>query len=277
MIIWLASYPKSGNTFIRSFLSAYYFTKNGVFDFELLKFIEQFPDKQFFNGFIKTKQEASEKWLPLQKELIESKKIKFFKTHSAYGSYNNNPFTSSEVTIGGIYIVRDPRNIISSLMNHFSLEKEDALNMLFDENRGIKSKDNNFATYTFLSSWANHFKSWTNIKSFKTMLIKYEDLQNNNEKIFVDLIKFINNLLNINQGIDYQKFKKALETTNFNFLKKKESEKGFLEAMFSEERDKKIPFFNLGFKNNWKDLLDKKTTEKIESKFQKEMKEIKYL
>ena len=277
MIIWLASYPKSGNTFIRSFLSAYYFTKTGVFDFELLKFIEQFPDKQFFNGFIKTKQEASEKWLPLQKKMIESKKIKFFKTHSAYGSYNNNPFTSSEVTIGGIYIVRDPRNIISSLMNHFSLKKEDALNMLFDENRGIKSKDNNFATYTFLSSWANHFKSWTNIKSFKTMLIKYEDLQNNNEKIFVDLIKFINNLLNNNQGIDYQKFKKALETTNFNFLKKKESEKGFLEAMFSEERDKKIPFFNLGFKNNWKDLLDKKTTEKIESKFENEMKEIKYL
>tara|TARA_B100002051_G_C16599468_1_gene567191 strand:- start:168 stop:1001 length:834 start_codon:yes stop_codon:yes gene_type:complete len=277
MIIWLASYPKSGNTFIRSFLSAYYFTKTGVFDFELLKFIEQFPDKQFFNGFIKTKQEASEKWLPIQKELIESKKIKFFKTHSAYGSYNKNPFTSSEVTIGGVYIVRDPRNIISSLMNHFSLEKEDALNMLFDESRGIKSKDNNFATYTFLSSWANHFKSWTNIKSFKTMLIKYEDLQNNNEKIFVDLIKFINNLLNNNQGIDYQKFKKALETTNFNFLKKKESEKGFLEAMFSEERDKKIPFFNLGFKNNWKDLLDKKTTEKIESKFENEMKEIKYL
>ena len=162
-------------------------------------------------------------------------------------------------------------------MNHFSLEKEDALEMLFDENRGIKSKDNNFATYAFLSSWSNHFKSWTNIKSFKTMLIKYEDLQNNNEKIFFDLIKFINNLLNINQGIDYQKFKKALETTNFNFLKKKESEKGFLEAMFSEERDKKIPFFNLGFNNNWKDLLDKKTTEKIESKFQKEMKEIKYL
>jgi len=277
MIIWLASYPKSGNTFIRSFLSAYYFTKNGDFDFELLKFIEQFPDKQFFNGFIKTKQEASEKWLPLQKELIKSKKIKFLKTHSAYGAYNNNPFTSSEVTIGGVYIVRDPRNIISSLMNHFSLEKEDALDMLFDENRGIKSKDNNFATYTFLSSWANHLKSWTNIKSFKTMLIKYEDLQNNNEKIFVDLIKFINNLLNNNQGIDYQKFKKALETTNFNFLKKKENEKGFLEAMFSEGRDKKIPFFNLGFKNNWKDLLDKKTIEKIESKFQKEMKQIEYL
>ena len=277
MIIWLASYPKSGNTYVRSFLSAYYFTKNGEFDFKLLKFIEQFPDKQFFNSFIDTKQEASEKWLSLQREIVKSKKIKFLKTHSAYGSYNNNPFTSSEVTIGSIYIIRDPRNIISSLMNHFSLEKEDALEMLFDENRGIKSKDNNFATYAFLSSWSNHFKSWTNIKSFKTMLIKYEDLQTNNQKVFADLIKFINNLLNNNQGIDYQKFKKAIETTNFNFLKKKESEEGFLEAMFSKETDKKIPFFNLGFKNSWKDFLDKKTIEKIEFKFEKEMKKMKYL
>ncbi len=58
MIIWLASYPKSGNTYIRSFLSAYFFTNDGVFDFELLKFKEKFPDKQFFNGFIKTKEEA---------------------------------------------------------------------------------------------------------------------------------------------------------------------------------------------------------------------------
>ena len=69
-------------------------------------------------------------------------------------------------------------------MNHFSLEKDQALAMLMDENRGIKSKDNNFATYTFLSSWSNHFKSWSNIKSFRTILIKYEDLQNNSEKVF---------------------------------------------------------------------------------------------
>ena len=92
-----------------------------------------------------------------------------------------------------------------------------------------------------------------------------------------NLIKFINNLLNNNQGIDYQKFDKAIETTNFNFLKKKESEDGFLEAMFSEEKGKKVPFFNLGFKNNWKKNLDKEIIEKIEKNFQREMKELKYL
>ena len=74
MIIWLSSYPKSGNTYIRSFLSAYYFTNDGIFDFNLLKFIEQFPDKQFFNGFVKSKEEASKKWLQLQKEIVKSKK-----------------------------------------------------------------------------------------------------------------------------------------------------------------------------------------------------------
>ena len=277
MIIWLASYPKSGNTYIRSFLSAYFFTNDGVFDFELLKFIEQFPDKQFFNGFIKTKEEASEKWLSLQKKLINPKKIKFLKTHSAYGAYNNNPFTSSEVTIGGIYIVRDPRNVVSSLMNHFSLAKQEALDMILDENRGIKSNDNNYATYTFLSSWSKHFKSWNTIQSFKTILIRYEDLKDNNEKIFSNLIKFINILLNNNEGIDYQKFNKALKTTSFNYLKKKEDRQGFKEAMFSEKNDKKIPFFNLGFNNSWEKILEKKIIEKNESKFQKEMKELKYL
>ncbi len=277
MIIWIASYPKSGNTFIRSFLSAYYYTNNGEFDFNLLKFIEQFPDRQFFDGFINDKDDASKKWLPIQRKLIKSKKVKFLKTHSAYGSYNNNQFTSSEVTLGGIYIVRDPRNIISSLTNHFSLNVDGALNMLLDENRGIKSDDNNFATYSFLSSWSNHLNSWSNIKSFRTIIIKYEDLENNSEKILTDLIRFINNLLNNNKGVDYQKFKKAIETTNFSILKKKENKDGFFEAMFSKKENKKIPFFNLGFKSDWKKVLDKKIVEVIEKKFEREMKDMGYL
>ena len=44
MIIWLASYPKSGNTLIRSMLAAYFFSTDGKFNFELLDNIKQFPD-----------------------------------------------------------------------------------------------------------------------------------------------------------------------------------------------------------------------------------------
>ena len=149
--------------------------------------------------------------------------------------------------------------------------------MLLDENRGIKSDDNNFATYSFLSSWSNHLNSWSNIRSFRTIVIKYEDLENNSEKILTDLIRFINNLLNNNKGVDYQKFKKAIETTNFSILKKKENKDGFFEAMFSKKENKKIPFFNLGFKSDWKKVLDKKVIEVIEKKFEREMKDMGYL
>ena len=178
-----------------------------------------------------------------QKKIVSSKKVRFLKTHSAYGSYDNNPFTTPDITLGGIYIIRDPRNVAISLMNHFSLDQSGAIEMLIDENRGIKSADNNFATYAFLSTWANHYKSWSNIKSFKTCLIKYEDLEKNSEKVLINLVKFINNLLNNNQGIDYQKLNRAIETTSFDFLKTKENQDGFKEAMFSKEKRSKGTFF----------------------------------
>ena len=43
MIVWLASYPKSGNTLVRSMLAAYFFSKDGIYDFDLIKNIKQFP------------------------------------------------------------------------------------------------------------------------------------------------------------------------------------------------------------------------------------------
>ena len=277
MIIWIASYPKSGNTYIRSFLSAYFFTNTGNFDFKLLKNIEQFPDKQFFNGFIDNIDDASKSWLSIQKDLIKSNKTRFLKTHSAFISFNNNQFTNAETTLGSVYIVRDPRSIVTSIMNHFSMDQFEAAEMLFDEDRGIKSSDGNLATYSFLSSWCNHYNSWYNLKTIKSILIKYEDLEKSNEEIFSNLIRYINNLIGSNEGIDHQKFIKALETTKFSFLKKKEGEEGFVESVYSKSKDHKIPFFNQGFKNDWENVLEKKVLDKIEKKFYKEMKLLGYL
>ena len=68
MIIWLASYPKSGNTYLRAFLSAYYYSKDGNFDFGQIANIKQFPDKEFFNNKIESAIEASKQWMPAQKK-----------------------------------------------------------------------------------------------------------------------------------------------------------------------------------------------------------------
>ena len=120
MIIWIASYPKSGNTWVRSLLSSYYFSEDGSFDFNLLKNIKQFASKDFYNNKVLSVEDAAKNWLVIQRKIKDQKKACFLKTHNVYGAYKGNHFTTPDLTLGAVIIVRDPRNVISSLMNHYS-------------------------------------------------------------------------------------------------------------------------------------------------------------
>ena len=79
MIVWISSYPKSGNTYIRSFLSAYYFSEDGEFNFELLQNIKQFPNTEFFENSFNDIDQASKNWLKAQKKIKDKKKLDFLK------------------------------------------------------------------------------------------------------------------------------------------------------------------------------------------------------
>ena len=78
MIIWIASYPKSGNTWVRSFLTAYYFCNNGIFDINKLNLIEDYPNKQFFKEKVK-QGEIHKHWETSQKDIRDQKKSEVFK------------------------------------------------------------------------------------------------------------------------------------------------------------------------------------------------------
>ena len=137
MIFWIASYPKSGNTWLRSLLASYYFSKNGEFDQLLLKNIRQFPEDQFFKDFSynpKKVTDTSKFWIPAQEKINLDNKIKFFKTHNILGSINGNNFTNKKNTIGAIYIVRDPRNVITSFKNHYDFTLEKAYEAIINQN-----------------------------------------------------------------------------------------------------------------------------------------------
>ena len=279
MIIWLASYPKSGNTWVRSFLSAYYYSSDGKFTFELLKKIKQFPSKEFFDRKLLSVDEASQNWLIAQKKIKDIKKICFLKTHNVNGAFKGNSFTSSEFTAGAIYITRDPRNVLTSMMNHYSLNESDALKMLNSIYRNLKDEndENNYASYSFISSWSNNYNSWKISKNFNILLIKYEDLENDTYNTFLKIVNFTNNIIKKEKNIDENKFKLAIETTNFEVLQKKEEYEGFDEAVYSSKEGKMKPFFNLGRKNNYKNLLKPETSKVIEGLFEKEMKELGYI
>ena len=283
MIIWLASYPKSGNTYLRAFLSAYYFSKNGEFDFSQISNIDQFPHEKFFKEKVNSIAEASKQWVPMQKEINKDRRIRFFKTHSFLGNYQGNQFTTPETTLGAIYIVRDPRNVLTSLKNHYSFDDYEALKMITDKTRSLMSNNGSHASLTYISSWAENYLSWFKNNQFRRIFVKYEDLVNNKYETFRDIIVFTNTLMNNVEGVNKSKLQKAIETTNFNVLKKKEISETFdgSESSFKNWRnfhsENKNLFFNLGPENNWKKILKTEISNKIVNSFEKEMKKIGYL
>ena len=279
MIIWIASYPKSGNTWIRALLSAYLYSEDGVFKFELLKNISQFPTRQdvqeFTNNF-KSPVETSKHWIAAQKKLNLDKKIHFLKTHSSMCTLEGNSFTDKANTIASIYIVRDPRNVITSIANHYEFSINEAFEFLTNKRKIIFDPEyQDYGDIQFLGDWANHYKSWKNLTIALVKIVKYEDLVNNTKKTFIDLLDFLKKFTSVN--VDEKKLNTVIRTTDFNTLKLKEEQFGFEESIMSKKSNKKIKFFNLGKDNNWKKLLDPKTEKKITESFRLEMKELNYI
>tara|TARA_B100001123_G_scaffold263829_1_gene293868 strand:- start:213 stop:1082 length:870 start_codon:yes stop_codon:yes gene_type:complete len=283
MIIWIASYPKSGNTWIRSLLSAYLFSDNANFDFPLLKKILKFPSKKylryFTNDFSDVKK-VSDYWIAAQDRLnlFNENKTTLLKTHSALCTLEKNPFTNKNNTQAVIYIVRDPRNVITSVANHYTFSVEQSYDFMTDDNQIItedKWGTENFGISTVLGSWSTHYKSWKNIKFAPILNVKYEDLVKDTKNSLIRILNFLEKFMDIK--IDEKKIVKAIESCNFENLKKMEKNDGFDEAAFSEKLNKKVVFFNLGEKNNWKNLLKPEMEKKIRKIFNKEMKELGYI
>ena len=276
MIIWLASYPKSGNTWVRSLLSAYLYTNNGLFNFYLLNKIKQFPDKRYFESFttnfedIKT---ISDYWIAAQTKINLADKIIFLKTHSALCTVENNPFTNRFNTKAAIYIVRDPRNVITSLSHHYSLSINESLDFITDKKR-ILVDDDDFGIATFLGDWAENYKSWRNLNFAPLLIIKYEDLITDAKKTFILILNFLSKFMNIK--IDNKKIENVINSCSFDRLAEKEKIEGFKESIFSKKYNKNLKFFNLGQKNDWKNLLDYETGKEIKKEFYAEMKELNY-
>ena len=278
MIIWIASYPKSGNTYIRSFLTSYYFSKKGKLDFNLLDNIPQFPSIRFSQKDFLSFRDAAQNWIQNKNYFFDKKKIFFLKTHNTLNKFDNIEFTTHNETAGAIYIVRDPRNVITSMCHHYSFNLNYAFEKMLDHNASLSEKASNgdCSNFTFLGTWSDHYKSWKNNKRFKVLFIKYEDLNNKKEEIFKKIINFIEELKdNREKYFDENKFSNSIRSTNFVNLKNKELNEGFDESYISKG-GKKINFFNLGFKNKWEKLLPQNIIEKFNQKFDKELTELGY-
>ena len=284
MIVWLASYPKSGNTLIRSMLASYFFSKDGIYNFDLIKNIRQFPKTSLFEKMginIRNEKEIVKNYIRAQETFNKKNSIQFLKTHSYLFDIEGHQFTDLKNSLGVIYIVRDPRNVVTSWANFANVSIEKATDKLINTKRiggNIYSLEKNDQIVVYTGNWSSHYNSW---KSFKYqdryLLIKYEDLINNRDLILKKILKFLHKLNNTKFTINQKKFQNVIKTTDFHKMKKIEEQKGFFEGKINLQTGKKIPFFNLGPKNDWKKLLNLETRKKIEKAFKREMVELSYL
>ena len=238
MIFWIASYPKSGNTWLRTLISSYYYSDDGVYSENIIKKIGQFPEKMHFTDFKYNQNvvtDTSRFWIKAQEKINKDRKLKFFKTHNTFGALNNNHFTDSKNSIGVIYIIRDPRNVITSLMNHYELDNEQAIKWMTNEKNYIYDVINfdkdGYSDFQFISSWNTNYKSWLLQKKIPIKFIKYEDLLNKTFEIFKDVINFINVTTRNNEKINIDKLKNSVNSTFFDKLQDMEKKNGFYKSI----------------------------------------------
>ena len=263
MITWIASYPKSGNTWVRSFLSNYLSDKED-FNFKQLKNIKKFPREYLFKELNVNQNNPSDiaaNWIPMQNIVNLKNKLTYLKTHNAMMTINNHKFTDADNTNGFIYLVRDPRDVLISYTSHMSVSLEETLNIMTSDLAHSKEDK------VIMSTWANHYNSWKN-SNFPKIIIRYEDLVENTQDSFNKIISFLNKINNV--PINKEKIKKCILNSSFDNLKKLEQKEGFDEAH-------KNAFFRKGKVGQWKEVLDEKTKKTIEDLFNKEMKDLGYL
>ena len=284
MIIWIASYPKSGNTWLRSIISALVYSDDGIFDFNLLEKIRQFPEKIYFKDLIKdfgNFDEIKKNWILSQDKINLDNKIKFFKTHQGKYTVDGDNFTNNTNTKAVIYIVRDPRNVVNSISNHYSLSIENSLKFmlspkLIGNNKNFDESfiDNRPSMLTLLGKWNDHYRSWTRNKT-NLLLIKYEDLIQDPKNEMNKIIYFLKEYLEFNTSME--KNKNIIKTTSFEHLKKMEEKGLFKEAPLKKNTNDNVKFFNLGPKNQWVKDSNQEIVKSIEKNFSEEMKELNYL
>ena len=272
MIIWIASYPKSGNTWLRSFLSMYLNNTENDFNFNLLGKIKSFPNTNLLRkfkidgiNFI----EIAKKWIDMQEYINLNDEVTYLKTHNLFCTLENKyKFTNKQNTIGMIYIVRDPRDIVVSYTNHFNKKNFEETFKTLKTNFNYEIKNN--VKISLMGSWADHYNSWKNFNISEKIIIKYENMVEDPVATFTKIIIYLNKIYGLK--VDQKKIIKCTEKTKFETLQNLEKKEGFKEKPNNVKN-----FFRKGKVGEWKDVLDKNLKYDIEKIFFREMQELGYV
>ena len=272
-IIWLASYPKSGNTWMRSFLHNLLRNPTESYDINTLtdftygeaqvrwfRLFDPRPDTEYSLADVQRMRPQVHRHLTG----VSSDSI-FVKTHNALLEDQGMPLVTMEVTAGAIYMIRDPRDVVISYSHHQGQSIDYIIDMMRDQAACTAGDGSN--VYEYLSSWSGHVHSWTHTPNRSLLVLRYEDMLDQPVKSFGAVARFL--------GLDVARprLEKAMKMSSFKVLKAQEQRKGFI------ERPKRADaaFFREGRAGQWRKLLTPAQVARIEDDHGEEMRRFGYL
>ena len=262
-IIWLASYPKSGNTWFRIFLSNLLDDKEDPVDINKITSTHGIASARHIFDEI-TGIEASDLshdeadlLRPGLYKIIsdEAKETLIIKVHDAYTFLpDKSPLFPPSATKGVIYIIRNPLDVAVSYANHNSCTVQKSIEMIGDRNHGLCTKNKRLVNQLRqkMGNWSNHVLSWTEATDHKVHVMRYEDMKQSPFETFSSAIKFAD--------LDFGRkaVVEAIKKSSFEELQKQEKDKGFKEKAADSPS-----FFRKGEIGSWGEQLTPEQAQQI--------------
>jgi hypothetical protein len=250
-IIWLASYPKSGNTWLRAFLQNLLLNPpepipiNRLAQFSLSDTLaEMFEEAAGRPVDGMSDEELAKLRSAVQRQIsLVSPDSVFVKTHMVLAPAAGAPTIDMTYTAGAIYIVRDPRDVAISAASHFGTDLDGTIAIMNSPN--ARTGYDGYNVPQFYGTWSMHVRSWTTHRHRQFHVVRYEDMLNKPGPTFGGVAKFL--------GLKppTERLLKAIKFSSFNELRRQEQKDGFIErSQLSKEA-----FFRQGRAGQWRDIL----------------------
>ena len=260
-IIWLASYPKSGNTWMRSLLANYFMPAGQAPDINnLRRFTTADVRQDFFDAANGGPFNAAsvEDWLQVRPKalaLIANSKqgTHFVKTHCQAVRYLGQDLSPPQLTAGAVYMLRNPFDLAPSFARHQSSDIDTAIDRMTNPETIMGTET---GIRDALGRWDDHIRSWTEAPGLPRHVVRYEDMLDTAPKTVRGLLEFLS------VKPDSAKLARAIKATSFDNLKKQEEQLGF-----TERPDGMARFFAKGESGVWRDELTPAQVARIRDAF----------
>ena len=275
-IVWLASYPRSGNTWVRNFLNNLFAVLEGrehtphdinalseytIWDIAAARY-EKVLGKPLPHA---TREEIAAARGEVQRRIAdEAKGPVLVKTHNALVAERGYPTINMHATSGAVYVVRNPLDVAVSFAHHFAIDIDTAIKRMGNE--GAETDVNEHVVHEVYGSWSENVVSWTRNPHRAIYVMRYEDMLGKPRETFRGLVRHLQ-LDPTDEQLD-----RAIELSSFEKAKAQEQEKGY------RERPKQSKaFFREGRADQWREVLTEAQVKRIVADHREQMARLGYV